>query len=71
MPALIGFNVATPDPALASQSGERVEVQESAETVVGALANSEAGFAEFKLQAMPDVSVWVNRDHVMFVRDAG
>ena len=71
MPALIGFNVATPDPALASQSGERVEVRESAETVVSELASSDAGFAEFKLQAMPDVSVWVNRDHVMFVRDIG
>jgi hypothetical protein len=71
MPALIGFNVATPDPTLASQSGERVEVQENADTVVSGLAHSETGFAEFKLEAMPDLSVWMNRDHVMFVRDVG
>ena len=68
MPALIGFNVALPDPAMASQSGERVEVAEDAETVVRRLSESDAGFAEFKLQAMPELSVWVNRDHVMFVR---
>jgi hypothetical protein len=71
MPALIGFSVASPNPEMASQSGERVEVQEDAETVVKALSSSEDGFAKFQLAAMPDLAIWVNRDNVMFVRETG
>ena len=71
MPALIGFNVASPDPEVASQSGERVEVQEDAETVIEELSRSETGYAKFELAGAQDLSIWVKRDQVMFVRETG
>jgi hypothetical protein len=71
VPALIGFNVASPEPELASQTGERVEVQEDAETVIEDLSRSETGYAKFELAGAQGLSIWVKRDQVMFVRETG
>ena len=58
MPAVIVFN-----------STERVEVRQSAETVIFDLAESTTGFAGFEYEDRPQETVWVNREAVQMILD--
>jgi hypothetical protein len=69
MASIIGFSVPIDSEQDASKTGERVQVEESAEDVARALFEADTGFAPFRLMSRPDRRVWVSRAHVMFVRE--